>query len=105
MGMLERGELHHFKTPIRPLLPFPDTIQPADGSQSPEDMLPMRESDYLQLVDATGRLIAPGKRGRIDASVAPILDRLGLSASDWVQASTGFRQHYRNGDLHLKQAG
>jgi REP element-mobilizing transposase RayT len=103
--MLERGELHHFETPIRPLLPFPDAIRPLDGYQSPADMLPMRERDYLQLVDATGRLIVPGKRGRIDTSVAPILDRLGLSASDWVQASTGFRQHYRNGDLRLKPTG
>jgi hypothetical protein len=103
--MLERGELHHFETPIRPLLPFPDAIRPLDGYQSPTDMLPMRERDYLQLVDATGRLIVPGKRGHIDTSVAPILDRLGLSASDWVQASTGFRQHYRNGDLRLKPTG
>ena len=103
--LLERGDLHHFKMPIRPLLPFPDTVHPMDGSRSSTDMLPMRERDYLQLVDATGRLIVPGKHGRIDASVAPILDRLGLSYADWVQASTGFRQHYRHGDLHLKQAG
>jgi REP element-mobilizing transposase RayT len=103
--MLERGELHHFETPIRPLLLFSDTIDPTGGLHRSTDSLPMQEQDYLQLVDATGRLITPGKRGRIDASVAPILDRLGLSSSDWVQASTGFRQHYRNGDLHLKATG
>ena len=103
--MLERGELHHFRTPIRPLLSFPDTIHPMDRSQSPTDMLPMREPDYLQLVDATGRLIARDKRGRIEGSIAPILDRLGLSTSEWAQASTGFRQHYRNGDLRLTATG
>jgi REP element-mobilizing transposase RayT len=103
--MLDRAELHHFKTSIRPLLQFSDTIRPIDVSLPSTDMLPMRERDYLQLVDATGRLIVPGKRGRVDASVAPILDRLGLSYTDWVQASTDFRQHYRNGDLHLKRAG
>ncbi len=103
--VLERGELHHFEAPIRPLLPFSDTIDPMDGSQSSTDSLPMREPDYVQLVDATGRMIAPGKRGRIDASLVSILDRLGLSSSEWAEASTGFRQHYRNGDLHLKPTG
>ena len=63
----------------------------------------MREQDYLQLVDATGRLVARGKRGRIDPSLAPILDRLGLSPAQWTGASTAFRQHYRNGDLRLNQ--
>jgi hypothetical protein len=76
-----------------------------DGCHSPTDMLPLREPDYLQLVDATGRLTVTGKRGRIDAFVAPILDRLGLSSSEWAQASNGFRQHYRNGDLHLRPTG
>ena len=47
----------------------------------------------------------PRKRGRIDAAIAPVLDRLGLSTIEWVQASTGFRQHYRNGDLRLKPTG
>ena len=100
--MLERGELNHIETPIRPLLKFSDTVNSMDEPQSSIDRLPMRAPDYLQLVDATGRLLLPGKRGRIDASVAPILDRLGLSPSEWTQATTSFRQHYRNGDLHLK---
>ena len=89
--MLKRGELHHFETPIRPLLQFSDTVNWMDDTQSSKDRLPMREPDYLKLVEATGRLAAPGKRGRIDASVTPTLDRLGLSSSEWVQASTGFR--------------
>ena len=103
--MLKRGELHHFETPIRPLLQFSDTVNWMDDTQSSKDRLPMREPDYLKLVEATGRLAAPGKRGRIDASVTPTLDRLGLSSSEWVQASTGFRELYRNGDLRLKPTG
>ena len=67
------------------------------------DPLPMREQDYLTLVDLTGRLVVRGKRGRINPSLAPILDRLGLSPAQWVAASTGFRQHYRNGNLRLNQ--
>ena len=102
--MLDRGELQHFETPIRQLLQFWGTINPMDGSQSSPDRLPMQAPDYLELVDATGRLVVTGKGGRIDASVEPILERLGLSTSEWVQASTGFRQLYRNGDLRLKRA-
>ena len=101
--MLDQGELQHFETPMRPLLQFSGTINPKDGSRSSPDRLPMRAPDYLELVDAAGRLVLPGKRGRIDASIGPILGRLGLSTSEWVQASTCFRQLYRNGDLRLKR--
>jgi REP element-mobilizing transposase RayT len=102
--MLERGELHHFDSPIRPLMGFSDgSGQQTEGIPRPADTLPIREQDYLQLVDMTGRLVAGGKCGRIDPSLAPILNRLGLSPAQWRQASTAFRQHYRNGQLRLKQ--
>ena len=101
--LLERGELHHFAAPIRPLRGFAASIEPAAGSREAAAVLPIREQDYLKLVDLTGRLVVRGKRGRIDPSLTPILDRLGLSSAQWVAASTGFRQHYRNGNLRLNQ--
>ena len=101
--MLERGEVNHFATPIRPLMGFSGSIEPMAGSRQTAEALPGREQDYLQLVDLTGRLVVRGKRGRIDPSVAPILDRLGLSSAQWTEASTEFRQHYRNGNLRLKK--
>ena len=101
--MIERDELHHFDSPIRPLMGFSDSVEPIVGIRQTADVLPIREQDYLQLVDATGRIVAHGKRGRIDPSVAPILDRLGLSPAQWAEASTAFRQHYRNGNLRLKK--
>ena len=64
----------------------------------------MRLSEYLKLVDTTGRYLAPGKRGRIDPTLEPILTRLGLSAEQWIKTSSAFRQHYRNGDLRLAQS-
>ena len=103
LRMLERGDLHQFAAPIRPLMGFSERIEPIAGSRQAADVLPMRERDYLQLVDATGRLVARGKRGRIDPSLGPILDRLGLSPPQWTEASTAFRQHYRNGNLRLKK--
>jgi hypothetical protein len=34
--------------------------------------------DYLQLVDTTGRMIRPGKRGAISINLPPILERLSI---------------------------
>jgi len=92
---VERGELRHFEWSIRPLMPFADT----DGRRDSSATLPMREAEYFKLVDVSGRIVVHGKRGHIDPAVAPILERLNLSADQWIQASTGFKQHYRLGDL------
>ena len=45
--------------------------------------------DYLQLVDATGRLVRGGKRGTISPQFLPILARLDLSAEQWLGMVTG----------------
>ena len=101
--MLERDELFHFESPIRPLLGFSGSSESgSEPHSSVAETLPIREEDYLELVDATGRLIAVGKRGRIDPALSPILDRIGLSPQEWAQASTAFRHHYRDGDLRLR---
>jgi hypothetical protein len=101
--MLERDELFHFELPIRPLLGFRGGLESdSEACAETADTLPIRAEDYLQLVDATGRLVAAGKNGRIDPALSPILDRIGLSSKEWAQASTAFRHHYRNGDLRLR---
>jgi len=102
--MLRNGELNHFDRPIRPLLPFADDGTGDDDEDPSFVALPMRERDYFQLVDTTGRYVARGKRGRIDPALAPIVIRLGLSAEQWIEASTAFRMQYRNGDLKLGQS-
>ncbi|MDJ0940315.1 MAG: hypothetical protein QNJ00_11190 [Woeseiaceae bacterium] len=91
---LRRNELNHFDVPIRPLKPFDDGKSVANG-----DGLPMKELEYLKLVDSTGRVVVRGKRGRIDPALAPILERLGLSTEEWLGASMTFRHVYRNGDI------
>ena len=102
--MLGNGELNHFELPLRPLLGFSSRDAVTGYAGQTATTLPMYERDYLQLVDTTGRYVARGKRGRIDHSLAPILDRLGFSTEDWIHASTAFRRLYRNGDLRLKQS-
>lgn len=71
------------------------------GEVDTSNALPIAEVDYLELLDATGRIIVRGKRGRIDSNLAPVLERLGLSVQEWTAAATGFRQFYRNGDLRI----
>ncbi len=95
--VLERGEMRHFNAPVRPLMPFADS--PTGNAAK---YLPIREHEYLDLVDTTGRIAVQGKRGRIDPALTPILKRLGLSPDQWMQCSTEFRQNQRNGDLRLR---
>lgn len=104
LQMLRRGELYHYNTPVRPLMRFSDEAQSTDYAGKTSKTLPMRQTEYLKLVDATGRHLTYGKRGRIDPALEPILTRLGLSAEDWIRTSSAFRSHYRNGHLRLKQS-
>ena len=50
--------------------------------------LPSEVQDYLQLVDWTGRAIRPDKRGAIDSSLPPILQRLNVDTRAWAVAMT-----------------
>ncbi len=47
--------------------------------------------EYLTVLDATGRLVKPGKRGSIPLELAPILARLDLSVDAWLAAMMGWR--------------
>jgi len=50
------------------------------------DSIPFSFSDYLQLVDWTGRSIRSDKRGAINGSLPPILIRLNIDQDAWVEA-------------------
>lgn len=54
------------------------------------DGLPFKLTDYLELVDITGRLIREDKCGAIDASMLPILQRLNISSENWLRIATKF---------------
>ncbi|EOD56520.1 transposase [Aeromonas molluscorum] len=66
------------------LLPF--------SSKGEPDYLPYAFIDYLALVDGTGRAIRADKRGHIPANLAPILQRLGLDATQWLRQVTLFKR-------------
>lgn len=96
--MISSGEIDHFHVPPRPLMPFTGSSEKTDRlGLRPTVKLPIRERDYLELVDAAGRAVQPGKRGRIDPRLAPVLKRIGFSTDEWLKASTELRKHDRSG--------
>lgn len=73
------------------LMPFEDTSNNANIN-SPH--INIRFYDYLELLDATGRVLREDKRGKILDSYAPILDRLGLTATGWLTIVKNLEKHF-----------
>jgi hypothetical protein len=57
---------------------------------SDKGLLPIQLDDYLSLLDWTGREVHADKRGAIPAHLAPILERLKISRTMWVELVTEF---------------
>jgi len=52
--------------------------------------IPMRLTDYLELVDWSGRILREDKRGAISPSTDAILTRLGIDEDKWLTMTQGF---------------
>jgi hypothetical protein len=95
----EQQFLNDFPVPLKPLLQFEESIR-----NEPQHGILFTLEDYLALVDYTGRLIHPTKRGSIAEHTPPILQRLGLSPDEWLTEATEFEARYRdNQRAHLKR--
>jgi hypothetical protein len=57
-------------------------------------LLPMSLESYLELLDWTGRRLQDGKHGAIPAHLAPILQRLGIVQSSWLDAVAEFPEKF-----------
>jgi len=79
-----------FELPLSPLEKFEDVVK---FDQQTGILYSL--SDYLQLVDWTGRAIRRGKRGSIDTNLPPILSRLGVSTEEWLLNSQHFERFFR----------
>lgn len=53
------------------------------GKQLKSNEIPMREVDYFELVDLTGRVVREDKKGHIPNHLASILIRLGIKPESW----------------------
>jgi hypothetical protein len=56
--------------------------------------------DYLTMVDLTGRVLRPGKRGVIDSRLPALLSRLDLKIEAWIATMTSWRQMHGRGVGH-----
>jgi len=75
----------------------PKTLFPFIGYEREDqpEGLPFKLEDYLELIDLTGRVIREDKRGSLDISLAPILQRINLTSEQWLEVSTGFEKHFK----------
>jgi hypothetical protein len=71
-----------------------DQPVPADRASN-KGCLPMPFSEYLQLLDWTGREVRADKRGAIPADLAPFLERLHMSGESWLNLVRDFRRKFR----------
>lgn len=85
----ELEALRSFKLPLKPLATFEGglTLKTQDG-------ILFHLADYIELVDATGRIIRNDKRGSIPASLPPILKRLNINIDAWLEQSQHFEREY-----------
>lgn len=67
-----------------------------EGNITQKDQLGILFSlkDRLELVEYTGRLLHPNKRGYISETLPPILNRLNLDQKSWLEQATKFKDHY-----------
>lgn len=72
------------------LLPFA-----GNPRQDIPEGLPFRYTDYLELVDWTGRILRDDKRGAIPAELPAILTRLNMDARHWVTLTRDFESPFK----------
>ena len=53
--------------------------------QNPDEAIPFSRQHYFELVDWSGRILKPGKRGAISGDTPPILSRLGIDEKEWLK--------------------
>jgi len=62
---------------------------------SDQGFLPISVEHYVMLLDWTGRELRADKRGAIPDHLAPIVERLGLNRSNWVETVRGFGRLFK----------
>lgn len=88
---------------------IPKTLAKFQGADklNQKEGIPCSLKDYIELVDATGRVIRQDKRGAIDANLSPILQRLGMDSETWLHIATTFEDScgpWVGADTRLAQA-
>lgn len=66
----------------------------SDERQDVPKGLTLHLSDYIELVDLTGRCIVAGKSGYIDERQQPILECLNIPADNWITLTSAFESRF-----------
>lgn len=76
----------------------PARLLPFIGNERLEqpEGLAFKLSDYLELIDWTGRIIREDKRGAISESLPSILDRLEINTKQWQKLSQQFEANFNS---------
>ncbi|WP_237057155.1 transposase [Microbulbifer sediminum] len=87
----------------------PERLFPFAGNprQSMPEGIPFRLSDYLELVDWSGRSLREDKRGAVDGKLPPILERLQIDPRHWLYLNRNFESRFKSlvGSAHaVRQA-
>jgi hypothetical protein len=86
-------ESHLNALPRAPLMPFDATGHMAAA-------IPFAFDDYLELVDATGRLIREDKRGYIPGETPQILERLNIDPEQFIATAARMLDLFSHGDWY-----
>ena len=68
---------------------------PIQSEPGRRGILEMTTADYIDLVDRSGRMMRPGKRGVIDPELEPILLRIGANPDAWLDTVSRFAPKFR----------
>jgi len=97
--MIEQTSIAKRDTPIQAVsTPIPDSTDwlcPIRSEAQRRGILQITTAEYFDLVDKSGRLLRSGKRGSIDADLAPILLRVGIKPDAWVDTMSRFESRFR----------
>lgn len=88
--LLVTHQLNHFDFTFKPLLAFEGNI-----AINEQQGIVFSLYDYLELVEATGRILRDDKRGAIALHLPPILDRLKIERKTWLNNVSAFEKIYK----------
>jgi hypothetical protein len=76
----------------------PENLLPFAGNprQHMPDGLPFKYTEYLELVDWTGRILRDDKRGAIPATTPEILSRLNIDTKHWAYLTRDFESPFKS---------
>jgi len=83
--------VNHSNQQVKTLMPFA-----GNPKANMPDGLPFKLTDYLELVELTGRVLRDDKREAISNKLPSILQRLGIEAESWLKLTSSFESDFKD---------